>query len=81
MKSAAVDLQCSDAGASEVVQHLYQIFFPCNVQSYQLSSVAFACDGFSRFQQFIINYTLLVPQYAQHITLDQPYASAHISRF
>ena len=27
MKSAAVALQCSDAGAPEVVQHLYQIFF------------------------------------------------------
>ena len=27
MKSAAVSLQCSDAGAPEVVQHLYQIFF------------------------------------------------------
>ena len=27
MKSAAVALQCSGAGAPEVVQHFYQIFF------------------------------------------------------
>ena len=27
MKSAAVALHCSDAGAPEVVQHFYQIFF------------------------------------------------------
>ena len=37
-----------------------------SVQSYQLSSVTFACRGFSRFHQFIINNTLLVPPYAQH---------------
>ena len=27
MKSAAIAFQCSDAGAREVVQHLYQLFF------------------------------------------------------
>ena len=32
MKSAAVALQCSGAGAPEVVQHFYQIIFRVGVQ-------------------------------------------------
>ena len=32
MKNAAVALQCNDAGAPEVVQHLYQIFFRVEVE-------------------------------------------------
>ena len=31
MKSTAVALQCSGAGAPEVVQHFYQIFFRADV--------------------------------------------------
>ena len=45
---------------------LFFVFFQYSAQTRQLSSIAIFRDGFSRFEQFIINYTQLITTNAKH---------------
>ena len=45
---------------------LWPFFLQCSAQSHQFRSIPIPCDDFTRFQQFIIHHTEMVPPNAEH---------------